>query len=212
MTSLIKRYKELQNQRHASSNGKLYFLSKHWSHVLTSLKWNIDHRRSYNTAKVAHFKRTVSRVVYALKRKAHLFLTKKRVHALVARKQLDYLKDAYYMWRSITSAGTLSYSKKVKSHLHWVLRAWKTFKRGIKLIKASCQSCDHSLFDKIVNSSRKIDGNSSGSSSPTKRGKAKWVCFRGRIFRRRQALIRLMKHNIRVIVQQRTAQMWGERW
>jgi hypothetical protein len=97
----------------------------------------------------------------------------------------------------------------------WKRACWGRFRRGILLVQRASallralQQCTTPVNNSSVLITTKNDD--LGCSSST-RNKARFVVFRGRMFRRRHALLRLMRHNVRSIVQQRVARVWGMKW
>jgi hypothetical protein len=143
------------------------------------------------------------------------------------------LHAAVQHWRCY-SIGVLQRSENMYGAvLLWKRRCLVRFRRGIELLASSAIAVDSQQSTQAPGSlapqhvqiagqhatrARTIAGTPQGTTqvltgrSPTKGSKARWVLFRGRLYRRRHALVRLWKHCVRIAMQQRDAIMWGVKW
>jgi hypothetical protein len=109
--------------------------------------------------------------------------------------------------------GVRAYNSETVAARQWKRACWGRFRRGIKLVqRASALRSELNQCTTPVVSRALVKKGSADLISSSARSKARFVVFRGRVFRRRHALLRLMRHNVRSIVQQRAARLWGMKW
>jgi hypothetical protein len=146
------------------------------------------------------------------------------------------LHAAVLHWSRCTGALVQRSENMYGAVLLWKRHCLMRFRRGIELLatsatEAAAAEAQHStqfpgslvpqhvqIAGQHETRARTIAGTPQGTTqaltgrSPTKGSKARWVLFRGRLYRRRHALVRLWKHSVRIAMQQRDAVMWGVKW
>jgi hypothetical protein len=146
------------------------------------------------------------------------------------------LHAAVLHWRCFSTCVVRQSENMYGAVLLWKRRCLVRFRRGIVLLATSATEAaaaekqhstlsPRSLVPQHVQiagqrapGARTIAGTPQGTTqaltgrSPTEGSKARWVLFRGRLYRRRHALVRLWKHSVRIAMQQRDAVIWGVKW
>jgi hypothetical protein len=223
--------------KECSNAARLAFLSRRWPEFKQRIRAHKRSRLRLTMAASLWDLQRVTSTLHTLKAWSQLRL--KIYNAVTTALQGTRRKKlhvAVLRWRC-QSIGVIQRSENMYGAvLLWKRRCLMRFRRGIELLasnntEAAATVAQHStkspgslvqqqvavtekhatraltIAEKPQVTTRTIAGR-----SPTKGSKARWVLFRGRMYRRRHALVRLWKHSVRIAMQQRDAVIWGVKW
>jgi hypothetical protein len=228
---------QVTTQKECSNAARLSFLSRRWPDLKQRVR---AHKRSRLRLTMAVSLWDLQRITSALHTLRAWSSQRLKVYNAVTtalqRTRRKKLHAAVLRWRCY-SIGVLQRSENMYgAGLLWKRRCLMRFRRGIELLASSATEAiaadsqqstqaPGSLAPQHVQivgqhapGARTIAGTPQSTTqaltgrSPTKGSKARWVLFRGRLYRRRHALVRLWKHSVRIAMQQRDAVIWGVKW
>jgi hypothetical protein len=237
LTALQQYASQATTLKECSNAARLSFLSRRWPELKQRLK---AHKRSRLRLTMAVSLWDLQRVTSALHTlrawSSQQLKVYKAVTTALQSTRRKKLHAAVLRWRCY-SIGVLQRSENMYGAvLLWKRRCLMRFIRGVELLassatEAAAAEAQHStqfpgslvpqhvqIAGQHAPGARTIAGTPQGTTqaltgrSPTKGSKARWVLFRGKLYRRRHALVRLWKHSVRISVQQRDAVMWGVKW
>lgn len=215
-----------RTQHHLVAVGSRCFLHKHWP----TLQWHTKtHKRLTQRLAMGASVWSMQRVTQALQTLAARARLQRKIHraAMVAaqRTRSRLIHESILLWHHHAEGAWQQGSRAERADRQWKRHCFHQFRRGVQHLASAAASSSiiavlenrASTFRNISNNfqpvlSTELHSSRSNNSSPAKTSKSRWVVFRGRLFRRRRALVRLWKHAVRVALQQRGAVAWGVKW
>jgi hypothetical protein len=220
-----------------SSAAKLSFLSRSWPEFKQHIKAHKRCRLRLTMAASLWDLQRVTSTLHTLRAwsSQRLKVYRAVITALQSTRKKK-LHAAVLHWHGYSNGVVRQSENMYGAVLLWKRHCLMRFRRGIELLassatEATAADAQHSIqaptplvlqhvqiAGQHAPGARTIAGTSQvptrviAGRSPTKGSKARWVLFRGKLYRRRHALVRLWKHCVRIAMQQRDAIMWGVKW
>lgn len=191
-----------RQQRQFNAHAQRQYLQHRWSALRRAIRNTSRAHKRLQMAAAMWAARTVAEVLRHWQRWAATAtqLTAKAQQAEYSTR-LRILHDSTFFWQQYALGRGRQSEQMHDAKRLWKATCWRRLREHIHQQRTATESATA-----ITSITRAL------SSSPTKSGRPRWVLFRGQLFRRRHALVRLWRHNLRVARQQCTAMVWGVRW
>ena len=232
--SWLQHYHHYNTQRTAAHTAELCYINKHWPVWIHGVQVHKQLRRSVTMGEAVNNMRTV---VTALTRWRDWQHTQTRIHTAtttaVYNRRCSLLQSHLLTWQQCTLTSGERAIRQRQAFRHYKYSCWKKLLCRLHVLRSAAA---------MLSTTATITNNSSRSSSSTKlisttttttlsntkltaatttiqnsptpstKQKPRYILFRGRLFQRKYALLRLLRHNIRSSLQQQTALTWGKKW